>query len=280
MGTNNNETAVAVRGAAAVGLPTNTMQDLIQAGQLLAQSGMFGVNNDAAGFVIAATCQQQRISLLDFRRTYHIVDNSPSMRADAMLAELRKRGGKHRIIENSVNRAAIEIEFEGQSLPFSFSMDDAKRTGDCFQKDGKTLKHNWTKRPEDMLWARCVSRAVRRICPEIVAGLYTPEEVADFSEAPRRADPVAITPAEAASRASARAPVTIEAEAVPEDTVVDDCSVCPAGFDDLSGVAWCHMDVETLRAALESDDARLSAGHRAAISLALDEKGGACDPRL
>lgn len=273
-----NETAVAVRGTGAVGLPTNNMNDLVRAGQLLAQSGMFGINNDGAGFVVAATCHQQGISLMEFQRSYHIVDGRPSMRADAMLAELRKRGGKHRIVENSVNRAAIEIEFEGQKLPFAFSMDDAKRTGDCYQKDGKTLKHAWAKRPEDMLWARCVSRAVRRICPEIVAGLYTPEEVADFSDPPNRAAPVQIAPTVAAERA--RKPVTIDAEPVitdenmePVETMLENATICPNGFGELSGVAWDDMEPEVLTSALESDDPRLEPGHRMAIKEALARKG-------
>ena len=85
------------------------------------------------------------------------------MRADAMLAEFRNRGGKYKIVENSQTRAAAEVEFEGQKLPFEFTMEDAKRTGDCFKGDGKTLKLTWQKRPDDMLWARMVSRMVRRL---------------------------------------------------------------------------------------------------------------------
>jgi hypothetical protein len=142
-------------------LPANSLADLATAGQLLAKSRMFGVDNDAAGFVVVATCYQQGISLMEFHRTYHIVEGRPSMRADAMLAEFRKRGGKYKIVENSQTRAAAEVEFEGQKLPFEFTMDDAKRTGDCFKSDGKTLKLTWQKRPEDMLWARLVSRMVR-----------------------------------------------------------------------------------------------------------------------
>ncbi len=182
-------------------LPANNLADLATAGQLLAQSGMFGVNNAAAGFVVAATCYQQGISLMEFHRTYHIVEGRPSMRADAMLAEFRKRGGKYKIVENSQTRAAAEVEFEGQKLPFEFTMEDAKRTGDCFKGDGKTLKLTWQKRPDDMLWARMVSRMVRRLCPEINAGLYSPEEVQEFDTPTPGAAPTPITEDEAARRA-------------------------------------------------------------------------------
>ena len=71
-------------------LPVNTFAELVEAGKLLATSQAFGAVNPAAGFLIVATCHQQGISLMEFHRTYHMVDGKPSMRADAMLAERNK----------------------------------------------------------------------------------------------------------------------------------------------------------------------------------------------
>lgn len=280
------EAVVRLQGqSSAVALPTNTMDELVQAGRLLAQSGMFGINNDGAGFVVAATCHQQGISLMEFNRTYHIVNGRPSMRADAMLAELRKRGAKHRIIENSVARAAIEIEFEGVTGTFEFTMDDARRTGDCFDKDGKTVKYNWQKRPDDMLWARCVSRATRRICPEVNAGLYSPEEVADFDSGTQNREPPApITTQAVSERTRKNAAKTITVEPVPDKpakpeplATIGDCTTCPAIGSDIDGEPWIELDTEVLQSALESDHEALRPGHKAAIRLVLEEreKGGA-----
>jgi hypothetical protein len=262
-------------------LPARTMGELAQAGQLLAQSGMFGVNSPAAGFVVAATCFQQGISLMEFNRTYHIVEGRPSMRADAMLAEFRKRGGKYRIVENGTERAEADFEFEGVAYKGVYTMDDARRTGDAFKGDGKTLKHNWAKRPEDMLWARMVSRSVRRLCPEIVAGIYTPEETEDFDDrqAPRAA-PVAIDPAEAARRVVAETvpPPPFDAPFANEPAEID-FSVCPAGFGEYSGKLWSEFDADTLRAAAAAEgmDSGLLPGHVAEIRkvLKLMEEGGA-----
>jgi hypothetical protein len=219
---------MAVVRSAAV-MPITCVADLAAVGQAIAQSGMFGVNNPGAGMVIAATCHAQGISLMEFARTYHIIEGRPSMRADAMLAEFRKRGGVCRILENSVERAAADFEFEGQVLHGLFAMDDARRTGDCLKGDGKTLKHNWEKRPDDMLWARMVSRSVRRLCPEIVAGLYTPEEVQDFDGdgVPRGARPVQAIAVEEAERRreSAGEGSGVQGSAVHGLTV--DFEVCP-----------------------------------------------------
>ena len=247
------------------------MTDLVRAGELLAQSGMFGISNAGAGFVVAATCHQQGISLMEFQRTYHIVNGKPSMRADAMLAELRKRGGKHRIIDNTVNRAAIEIEFEGQKLKFEFTIEDARRTGDCFEKDGKTLKHTWAKRPDDMLWARCVSRAVRRICPEIVSGLYTPEEVADFDTPTQRREPVRINPDEVKVRTEQKT-VTVDAEPVQEAEI--NYQICPAIGSDFDGVEWSELDTATLQGALEAEIPEVVENHKDVIRGILAEREG------
>jgi len=234
-------------------LPMNSMADLVKAGDMLAQSGMFGINNPAAGFVVAATCQQQGITLLDFQRTYHIIEGKPSMKADSMLAEFRKRGGKCRIIENSVTRAAAEFEFEGATTTFEYTIDDAMRTGDCLKKDGKTLKEIWEKRTDDMLWARLVSRSVRRLCPEIVAGLYTPEEMADFEPTVRSGNAPA-APVDVVERAKVVVPVNAD-------------HLCPEGFGTYSGVAWITLDTAMLEKALLSP--KLTDGHKEEIQKAM-----------
>ena len=265
------ETAVAVRNIAA--LPMNSMGDLADTGALLAQSGMFGINNAAAGFVVAATCHQQGISLMEFHRTYHIVEGRPSLRADAMLAEFRKRGGEYEITENSITRAAAHFSFEGNERDFEFTMDDARRTGDCFKADGKTLKHNWAKRADDMLWARMVSRAVRRLCPEINAGLYSPEEMQEGDgDAAARPPMRVLTPEEVQTRiASAK---TVTATLAATSATLPDCTRVPDGFGDVSGKPWAELDDDMLGIALEC--AELDAGYKAAIRLVLEErKGGA-----
>jgi len=259
-------------------MPVSTMADLKVAGDLLAQSGMFDLN-PASGFVVAATCHQQGISLMEFHRTYHIVEGKPSMRADAMLAEFRKRGGKYTITSNTVDQAAATFEFEGREYPASYTMADAQRTGDCFKGDGKTVKNVWQKRPDDMLWARMISRAVRRLCPEINAGLYTSEEVADFDHS--KGDdgpPVVISPAEAADRAKpVEAELVDPIEAVDCDTTMPDTAdytVSPIGGEGVKGKPWSDFtDAELAKAATIEHDA-MTHTHIGAVRFEIDKRKG------
>jgi hypothetical protein len=155
----------------------------------LACAKVCGAKSEEEGFVIALTCQIEGITPIDFVRKYHIIQGKPSVKADAMLAEFRKVGGRHKLLECSPNRAAIELTFEGQTHQFAWTWQEAQESRWPWKDPAdhsEGLKDNWST-PEDrenMLWARLISKSLRRICPEICAGIYTPEEMQDVAETP------------------------------------------------------------------------------------------------
>jgi len=53
-----------------------------------------------------------------------------------------------------------------------------------YKSKNDELKFNWStpRKRKQMLWARLVSDVVRAIAPQVVKGIYTPEEVADFDK--------------------------------------------------------------------------------------------------
>jgi hypothetical protein len=137
------------------------------------------------GPAIALTCLCEGITPLEFQRRYHVIQGKPAMRADAMLAEFRSRGGRHVVVERSPERAAIElIDKHGQKIAAEYTWTEAEQSRWPWRDASdhkKGLKDNWST-PTDrrnMLWARLVSDSIRAIAPEIVAGIYTPEEVID-----------------------------------------------------------------------------------------------------
>jgi len=144
--------------------------------------------------VVLLTCTQDQITPVDFMRRYHLMKGKPTLQAKTMLADLRKKGAKHKLIENSPNRACIEITFEGNTSTFEVTWERAKASRWPWKDKKRTeLKDNWSTEMdrEDMLWNRVISRAVDKLAPEISHGIYTPEETEDYLTTP-----VGMVPAE------------------------------------------------------------------------------------
>ena len=148
-------------------------------GEWIAASGMLGCTKVEQGKLIAWQCAAEKKTPFDFRREYHIINGSLSMRSDAMLAGYRARGGKV-IWKQFDTKAAIAVwTYDGNQCEIGFSAEDAKIAG---LLPAKPLS-GWAKDPAAMLRARCISKAVRMLAPEVVAGIYTPEETEDFQPA-------------------------------------------------------------------------------------------------
>ena len=161
-------------------LPIKSVQDLFQVGQVLAQSGLFGEINPAAGVLVTLTCQQEAISPLDFLRRYDIINGKVAKKAKAMLAEFLAAGGRYHISTYTDKEVSIDFKYLDNTLTITTTIDQMVSSGIALGKNGK-LKENWLKFPRRMLFARTVSEGVGLLCPSVTTGIYTPEEVSDFN---------------------------------------------------------------------------------------------------
>lgn len=166
-------------------------------GDAIFKSGMFGCESAPQGRVLALECAARKAPPLMLAERYHLIKGKLSMKADAMLGDfIAKAGGRHRIVERSESRAAIELTRGGQSQAFELTWEQAQQEPFVYAgmesavceklaaggNKGLKLKAKYaTPRGRmQMLWARVVSDGVRAMAPEIVAGCYTPEEISDF----------------------------------------------------------------------------------------------------
>ena len=165
-----------------------SLEAVKELGSWIARSGVFNCQKDEQGNMIALECLATRKTPFDFKREFHLVNGSLTMRSDAMLAGYRTRGGKV-IWKQFDSTAAIGIwKYDGNECEIGFTAEDAKQAGLLPAKPGS----GWQKDPSAMLRARCISKAIRMLAPEVVAGVYTPEEAADFTATP--STPAAPTP--------------------------------------------------------------------------------------
>ncbi len=175
---------------------TTTMYDRIsdpmaaieKMGEWISKSALFGCEKQEQGMVLAMASFSERRPITDICRRYHIVKGKLSMKAEAMLAEFNQRGGKHVWVKSDDKVAILRLTYDQfDKFEVSFTIKDAERAGLC-GKDGEMNKGqngpgSWQKMPDAMLRARVTSKAIRMVCPEIVAGVYTPEEVDDMRPA-------------------------------------------------------------------------------------------------
>ena len=107
-------------------------------------------------------------------RAFHVIDGRPSLAADAMVAVVMSSGAaRHFVCVESSERIAIyEAQRVGSPKPLrkSFSIEEAERAN-LLGKD------NWKKYPQRMLEARAKAALARDLFPDVLHGIYTPEEL-------------------------------------------------------------------------------------------------------
>ena len=171
----------------------NDRDGLEMLGAAIQRSGMFGAETKEQGIILALQCMVEKKPPLEMAKNYHIIQGKLSKRADAMLADFRKAGGKFIFADlknPTIQQAKVTFE-DYKDFAVEYSIDDAKTAGVY------NAKGAWVKYPGAMLRARLVSETLRAIAPEIVTGVYTPEELeTPISAKPelKRAQPVEAMP--------------------------------------------------------------------------------------
>ena len=176
----------------------NSMQALETFGNYIFQSNMFGARNPAEGFVIGITCQQEGMTLLQFKERYHVMMGQVTIKSEAMLANLLELGGEYEIQARTPDCVAIKLTYKKASFLSEIKWEDIKdeaytrankdangrNYADNVPIEQRRYKDNWStpRRRMQMMWARAVSDGVRAVCPLATRGHYTPEEAEAFDE--------------------------------------------------------------------------------------------------
>jgi len=115
-----------------------------------------------------------------------VIMGKPSLKPKAMAAMVRKGGIKYQTVQDfekvfdkdgKAIDAITTIKFfrDGLEDIVSYRYSDA-------QALGLTSKDNWKKQPGIMMYWRCFSKGANRVCPDVIGGMYTNEELASFTK--------------------------------------------------------------------------------------------------
>jgi len=106
-------------------------------------------------------------------RDYHLMNGKPSKKAEAMLADFAKAGGKVEWHALDDECADATFSHSSGSVRIMWTIQRAKQAG--------LNSPMWKKYPRQMLRSRCVSEGVRSVFPSATSGLYEESEVADIA---------------------------------------------------------------------------------------------------
>lgn len=120
---------------------------------------------------IIFTGQEIGIPPMHALRSIHVIQGKPTMSAELMLALFKQRGGKAQWRRSDGDVAELWLRHpNGDEHVETFTLEDAKRAS-------LTSKDGWRNYPKAMLRARATSAGLRAVAPDIIAGIYDPEEL-------------------------------------------------------------------------------------------------------
>lgn len=137
---------------------------------------LFSLKNDVEVFTLMMMGQADGIHPITALRRYHIISGKPAMKAEAMLACYLEAGGKVKWLQRTDE--VVEAQFyesAEDANPVTIKWDKARVTK-------AKLGGNHLTYPCQMMTARVISEGVRLKKPQIVIGIYTPEEVSTFTD--------------------------------------------------------------------------------------------------
>ncbi len=167
-----------------------SFEELERVAGVMASSRLFkGITSKESAMALMMLCQSEGLHYMQAMRRYHIIEGTPSLRSEVMLADFMARGGTVKWIKRT--DAEVTAFFASKGCPdgATITWDDAR-----IARAGLTQKANHKAYPLAMKQARVISEGVKATDPAVIAGFYAPEEVMDFNAAPDWGNPTPSKP--------------------------------------------------------------------------------------
>ena len=130
--------------------------------------------NPQAAFLVIMAGREFGLGTMASLRSFHIVEGRPCLSAQAMMGLcLRHHSCLYfRVVSATSDEVVVEAQRSGWGSPatWRFTRSDAEQAG-------LTSRQNWRKYPRAMLTNRCIAEASRFWFPDVVGGLYDPDEM-------------------------------------------------------------------------------------------------------
>jgi len=166
-----------------------TIDDVTSLAQIAIASKLTKLSRVEEAAVILMTGRELGLQPMQSLRGIYVVDGKPTLSADMMVAVIRGSGlcESWCVVESTADRCTITTRRRGEQH-------DATRTWTRADADraGVTGKDTWRKYPAAMLRHRCASDLARQEYPDVLLGLYDPEELGADAAAVQQPSAVSI----------------------------------------------------------------------------------------
>lgn len=194
-----------------------SLADVMTLAGHIAAAGMLGFDRAESVFAVMMLCQAEKLHPMEAVKRYHIIKGRPSMRADYMLAEFQRRGGRIKWLQSdceACEATATHPQLCPDGLTIRMTLQrfvDSKVAMTYDRQSGKwSLKDNWANFPDALLRARVSTALIRAVDPGVVCGMPSQEELQDVVDLETiRTDPM--IPSEPIAAKIAAASAAIEA---------------------------------------------------------------------
>jgi len=153
--------------------------ELMTLADIFAKSAMFpAITNQYEAAAVIEYGREIGLKPIISLQTISVIKGRLSIESKVLYALALEKGVKIKIVKKDDKGCTLEFSKKGrETYTTSFTQEDAKRAG-------LHTKDNYMKYPEEMYFNRCISKGLRAFDPGIFLGVYTPEEMEDFSASP------------------------------------------------------------------------------------------------
>lgn len=151
----------------------------VEVSHLFFESGLFPSARNVGGvFTIMHYGKEVGLSPVVALNSIAIISGKLAMNGASMLALAMKHGVKATFVEETAEKCIIDFSRPGfPDYRSEFTIQDAEQAELLKKEDGRIKHEGWRKYPNQMLRWRAVSKGLKIVAPDILAGVYTPEEI-------------------------------------------------------------------------------------------------------
>ncbi len=157
-------------------IQVTSMAELRELAEDAASSRFFGAATPEQAICLMLAGKDLGFSYMQSLRLFHVINSKPTLSADALVAIVKAHPSCekfHRVSESNAEATWVAKRRGEPEQMSTFTMEDARAAGLLEKKAG----NNWQTYPKRMLNARAKAFLARDVWPDLVAGLYSSEEM-------------------------------------------------------------------------------------------------------